>query len=83
MRGRCTEGYLPSIQQVSAFWDSHLALKHDISCRIHNLHMHNVSALDPAALERTAQTGCGVSFDGDIYNSPGCLPVRPVVGYLL
>lgn len=52
MRGRCTEGYLPSIQQVSAFWDSHLALKHDISCRIHNLHMHNVSALDPAALER-------------------------------
>ena len=34
-------------------------------------------------VEQSAQTGCGVSFSGDIQNSSGCLPVQPTLGNLL
>ena len=32
------------------------------------------------ALEQAAQGGCGVSFSGDIQDSPGEGPVQPAVG---
>ena len=32
------------------------------------------------ALEQAAQGGCGVSFSGDIQDSPGQGPVQPVLG---
>jgi len=34
-------------------------------------------------LEQAAQSGCGVSFSGDLQNSPGLFPVQPTVGNLL
>ena len=35
------------------------------------------------ALQQTAQTGCRVSFSGDIQDLPGCSPPQPTVGNLL
>ena len=32
------------------------------------------------ALEQAAQSGCGISFSGDIQDSPGQGPVQPAVG---
>ena len=34
-------------------------------------------------LEQATQRGCVVSFYGDIQDPSGCLPVQPIVGYLL
>jgi len=35
---------------------------------------------DHGALEQVAQGGCGVSFSGDIQDSPGQGPLQPTVG---
>ena len=46
-------------------------------------HVEELYGKGDRALEQVAQRGSGVSFYGDLQDPSGCLPVQPIVGYLL